>query len=73
METAPLDLTELNADYAVATASTTAQRAALYRLGKSRSWVKRFAARRDDAARAIDAGLKERAAIEDRKKRMAAL
>jgi hypothetical protein len=55
---------ELQAEMQLAVDSTTRQRQTLYRLGKSRSWVKRFAATRAEAAIAINLALQERNALE---------
>jgi hypothetical protein len=63
-------ITELAADLATATASTSSQRQLLYKLGRSRSFVKNYASTRIAAGVAINTALAERAAIERRKQEL---
>lgn len=63
-----MDLSELELEASRLAASTPTQRATLYRLGRSRYWVHKFASTKTEASRAIQVALAERSDIERRKR-----
>jgi len=62
-----LDLQELEIEAERLTASTARQRHALYRLGKSRSFVKKYADTKTTAAKLIQRGIEEMTELKQEK------